>query len=66
MLLIDGTIDPISGGHMVSHFRELVPKARVTELREIGHYDRESLSAPQMAWARRDERTTIMSGSSGH
>jgi pimeloyl-ACP methyl ester carboxylesterase len=38
MLLIDGMIDPISGGHMVAHFRELVPKAKVAELKEIGHY----------------------------
>jgi pimeloyl-ACP methyl ester carboxylesterase len=38
MLLIDGMIDPISGGHMVSHFRELIPKAKVIELGAIGHY----------------------------
>jgi pimeloyl-ACP methyl ester carboxylesterase len=38
MLLTDGMIDPISGGPMVSHFRELVPKAKVAELKEIGHY----------------------------
>jgi hypothetical protein len=38
MLLIDGMIDPISGAHMVSHFRELLPEASVTELKEIGHY----------------------------
>jgi pimeloyl-ACP methyl ester carboxylesterase len=30
--------DPISGAHMVAHFREFVPKAKVTELNGIGHY----------------------------
>jgi pimeloyl-ACP methyl ester carboxylesterase len=38
LLLIDGMYDPISGAHMVTHFRELVPKAKVTELAGIGHY----------------------------
>jgi pimeloyl-ACP methyl ester carboxylesterase len=38
MLLIDGMFDPISGAHMATHFRELVPKAKVTELAGIGHY----------------------------
>jgi pimeloyl-ACP methyl ester carboxylesterase len=38
LLLIDGMFDPISGAHMVSHFRELVPQAKVTELAGIGHY----------------------------
>ena len=38
MPLIDGMFDPTSGAHMVTHFRELVPKAKVTELAGIGHY----------------------------
>jgi pimeloyl-ACP methyl ester carboxylesterase len=38
MLLIDGMFDPISGAHMVTHFRELVPNAKVAELAGIGHY----------------------------
>lgn len=36
--LIDGTFDPISGGHMVARYRELVPQPDVTELDGIGHY----------------------------
>ena len=36
--LIDGCADPVSGGHMVARYRELVPNADVTELRAIGHY----------------------------
>jgi pimeloyl-ACP methyl ester carboxylesterase len=36
--LIDGCADPISGGHMVARYRELVPDADVTELPDIGHY----------------------------
>ena len=36
--LIDGVDDPISGGHMVARYRELVPRADVVELRGVGHY----------------------------
>lgn len=36
--LIDGMFDPVSGAHMVARYRELVPKADVTELDGIGHY----------------------------
>jgi pimeloyl-ACP methyl ester carboxylesterase len=36
--LIDGRVDPISGAHMVAHYRELIPNANVTELAEVGHY----------------------------
>ncbi|SHF91963.1 Pimeloyl-ACP methyl ester carboxylesterase [Microbulbifer donghaiensis] len=36
--LIDGVVDPISGGHMVARFRQLVPNADITELPGIGHY----------------------------
>ena len=38
LLLIDGTADPVSGAHMVTRFRELVPAAPVVELPGIGHY----------------------------
>ena len=36
--LVDGTLDPISGGHMVERYRELVPHPSVTELKDTGHY----------------------------
>lgn len=36
--LINGILDPISGAHMVARYRELVPRADVTELDRIGHY----------------------------
>jgi pimeloyl-ACP methyl ester carboxylesterase len=36
--LIDGVVDPISGGHMVARYRELIPNADVIELPGIGHY----------------------------
>lgn len=36
--LINGEADPISGGHMVARYRELVPAADVTVLAGIGHY----------------------------
>lgn len=36
--LINGEADPISGGHMVTRYRELVPAADVTVLAGIGHY----------------------------
>ncbi|MGM8885742.1 alpha/beta fold hydrolase [Psychrobacter sp. 1U2] len=36
--LINGVKDPISGKHMVERYRQLIPKANVTELLELGHY----------------------------
>jgi pimeloyl-ACP methyl ester carboxylesterase len=36
--LINGEADPISGGHMVTRYRELVPHPDVTVLPGIGHY----------------------------
>ncbi len=36
--LIDGPVDPVSGAHMVTRYRELVPQADVVELPGIGHY----------------------------
>lgn len=38
MLLIDGAYDPISGAHLAAHYRKVVPRARVVELEQIGHY----------------------------
>jgi len=42
--LIDGLLDPISGAHLVSRYRELVPHPDVVELPDIGHYPQ--LEAP--------------------
>ena len=36
--LVDGILDPISGGHMVQRYRELIPNPDVTELKDTGHY----------------------------
>ena len=37
--LINGSVDPVSGAHMVARYREVVsPDHYVVELREIGHY----------------------------
>ena len=36
--LIDGTEDPVSGGHMVARYRELIPDPDVVELAGVGHY----------------------------
>jgi pimeloyl-ACP methyl ester carboxylesterase len=36
--LIVGPIDPISGSHMASRYRELVPHPDVSELPGVGHY----------------------------
>ncbi|MGI9289399.1 MAG: alpha/beta fold hydrolase [Pseudomonadales bacterium] len=44
MRLIDGLLDPVSGAHMVSRYRELVPNANVVELVDVGHYPQ--LEAP--------------------
>ncbi|MGI9293749.1 MAG: alpha/beta fold hydrolase, partial [Pseudomonadales bacterium] len=44
MRLIDGLLDPVSGAHMVTRYRELVPDADVVELADVGHYPQ--LEAP--------------------
>lgn len=36
--LINGSVDPISGAHMVERYVELVPNPNVTALPRIGHY----------------------------
>jgi pimeloyl-ACP methyl ester carboxylesterase len=36
--VIDGAVDPISGAHMVSRYRELIPDADTVLLEGIGHY----------------------------
>jgi len=43
--LICGAADPISGAHMASRYRELVPDADITLLAQIGHYPQ--VEAPQ-------------------
>ncbi len=46
LCLIDGIEDPISGGHMVARYRELVGKEPVTELQGVGHYPQ--VEAPEL------------------
>ncbi|WP_405182076.1 alpha/beta hydrolase [Nocardia sp. NBC_01377] len=36
--LIDGSLDPVSGAHMVERYRELIPDPDVVELPKVGHY----------------------------
>ena len=36
--IINGTLDPVSGGHMVDRYEELFPGRDVTRLKHIGHY----------------------------
>ncbi|MFC9894727.1 alpha/beta fold hydrolase [Nocardia sp. NPDC127579] len=43
--LLDGMLDPVSGGHMVARYRELVPEPDVVELADVGHYPQ--LEAPE-------------------
>lgn len=43
--LIDGADDPVSGRHMATRYRELVPSADVTLLEGVGHYPQ--VEAPQ-------------------
>ncbi|MFI9503905.1 alpha/beta fold hydrolase [Nocardia sp. NPDC052566] len=42
--LIDGVLDPVSGGHMAQRYRELIPNPDVVEL-PVGHYPQ--LEAPK-------------------
>ena len=36
--LINGSLDPVSGAHMVARYRELQPNVDITALADIGHY----------------------------
>jgi pimeloyl-ACP methyl ester carboxylesterase len=54
--LIDGGADPVSGAHMVARYRELLARADVTELPQVGHYP---------AWSRRRKRCLPPTWSSG-
>ena len=36
--LINGTADPVSGGHLADHYAAQVPNADVVRLEGIGHY----------------------------
>jgi len=47
--LIDGAADPISGAHMAARYRELVPRADITLLEDIGHYPQ--IEAPEAVLA---------------
>lgn len=38
MMLINGSVDPISGAHAADGFQKLVPKAKLARLPGIGHY----------------------------
>lgn len=45
MLLINGSMDPISGVHMAKRYRELIPDPKVVSLATIGHFP--LLEAPE-------------------
>lgn len=47
--VIDGAADPISGGHMVERYRELIPNADCVLLETIGHYPQ--VEAPEAVLA---------------
>jgi len=47
--IIDGIADPISGGHMLERYRQLVPNPDVVELIDVGHYPQ--VEAPQQVTA---------------
>ena len=49
LMLIDGTLDPVSGENMVARWRELLPEAALTELPGVGHYPQ--LEAPDQVLA---------------
>ena len=38
LLLIDGLLDPVSGGNMTALWRSLLPEAGLVELDHVGHY----------------------------
>lgn len=38
LTFIAGAEDPISGKHMIEHYKKLIPNARIQEFVELGHY----------------------------
>ncbi|MBH0088576.1 alpha/beta fold hydrolase [Pseudoalteromonas sp. NSLLW218] len=38
LTFIAGAVDPISGKHMIEHYKKLIPNASVKEFSELGHY----------------------------
>lgn len=38
MRVIDGALDPVSGAHMVEHYRKLVPEPDTVLIEQVGHY----------------------------
>jgi pimeloyl-ACP methyl ester carboxylesterase len=56
--LIDGMLDPVSGAHMVVHYRKLISNANVTELPQAGHYPHVQMPR-QVLQAYRDFRERI-------
>jgi len=51
--VIDGIDDPISGGHMLERYRQLINNPDVIELKGIGHYPQ--VEAPQQVLAAAEE-----------
>lgn len=53
-LLINGTLDPVSGGHLADHYEATVPDAQVVRLDTIGHYPQweapETVAAQCLEW----------------
>ncbi len=58
MCFINGSLDPVSGAHMVQRLRELKPDAKVFALGQLGHYPHmEDAAAVLAAW--RDFMKTV-------
>ena len=58
--LINGSLDPVSGAHMVARYRELVPNGDVVVLPDVGHYPQveapDAVLAAVLTWfARRSQ-----------
>lgn len=49
--LIDGTLDPISGEHMVVRYEALIPNASIDRLTDTGHYPQVESPEPFVACA---------------
>lgn len=38
LCLINGVVDPVSGGHAANYYEQIIPNPRVVRLSQIGHY----------------------------
>ena len=57
---VNGLVDPVSGAHMLERYRQIVPRADVVGLRNIGHYPQ--VEDPDAVWRACDFLSSVSAG----